>query len=213
MNNKFISNRNLGNLIYTNNLGYEVYINSFTDMASKRQSYNLHIVDPEGGVSEKIVLKRSAFLTNKSCLNCLLDYEGEFGKEDIIQIYMNIQNGMHKLQKSSFKVYEKVPFNKVYELVCEYIREKSTDNTCKEIFIEGNRGYIETPYIGKMISDIDLYDYKRKELLSMLAEYDLLVCSPNRSYDYYKKIDGKLKHFCCVKLPDTIYAATEQEVA
>lgn len=207
-------NRNLGTLIYTNKLGYKVYIKFVVDITSKRQAYALYIEDPKGEISEKIMLKRSALLTNKSCLNRLMDYEGEFDKEDIIAIYMEIQSKIQELQKNAVKVYERVPFSEVYELVCEYIREKSTDDTCKKIFIEGNLGYIETPYIGKVISDLGLYDYKRKELLSMFAECGLLVCSPNRTYDYFKKIEGKVKHFCCVKLLNpTIYAVNEQEVA
>lgn len=207
-------NRNLGTLIYTNKLGYKVYIKFVVDISSKRQAYALYIEDPKGEISEKIVLKRSALLTNKSCLNRLMDYEGEFDKDDIIAIYTEIQLKLQELQKNAVKVYERIPFSEVYELVCEYIREKSSDDSCKEIFIEKNQGYIETPYLGKVISDLGLYDYKRKELQSMFAECGLLVCSPNRSYDYFKKIDGKVKHFCCVKLLNTaIYTESEKEVA
>ena len=54
MNNTFNFNRNLGTLIYTNKLGYKVYIKFVVDTTSKRQSYILYIVAPDGGVSEKI---------------------------------------------------------------------------------------------------------------------------------------------------------------
>lgn len=214
MNNTFNFNRNLGTKIYTNKLGYKVYIKFVVDVTSKRQSYILHIVDPDGGVSERIVLKRSALQTNKSCLNRLMDYEGDFEKEDIVAIYMKIQLKTQEMQKKAVKVSEKIPFDVVYKLICDYIRENALDESCEEIFIERNLGYIETTYLKKMMSALDLYDYTRKELLSTLADYGLLVCSPNRSYDYFKKREGKLKHFCCVKLLDTnIYAVDELEVA
>lgn len=203
MNTNIIKNHNqqLGTVVYENQSGYKVNLYSVLDTTSKRQSLLLTIQTPEGELSEPIHLKRSSFFSNKKALLFLLDYEGGFTFDDILEIHQAIQNKLVHAEGKKLTLAEKVSVKEAYLGLCKYIREHASNEPDSEIRVWENCGYIQTAYFDTVISELSWTGYKKREFLLQLKLQGVLINNGNR-LDYFKTFDGIKKRYYAFPLPE-----------
>lgn len=207
----------LGQKIYENAWGYEVYAVLMRDVASTRISTELYTLSPEGEMSDIITMQKQDIFTKKNPLDFFLNLDGDFGRDDIDIIKNALLNMLKKDDKRVMEtVQSKYPLSGIYYSLSNYIRENAeefTDNPEADIFIKDKYGYMRTECMDKFVKENSELGYKRVEILKRLKIMGVLKNGANRPYDVQVSIGNVKKRFYKIQLAEeNITEETADEV-
>lgn len=197
----------LGNLIFTSDFEYKVYALTMRDKSSSRVSVEVYIVNPQGEMTDIVTIPKKDIYTKKTAFDFFYDMEGDFGRDDISKIAMEILEVIKK-ESCCTVTQKKATMQELYYAVCAFIRanaEELEDNSSADIFIKENYGYMKTDCINQFIKENKELGYgKRVDVLKRLKIMGALVTGTNRPYDISVSVGGEKKHFYKVILSDNV---------
>lgn len=194
---------NLGTLLYTSTKGYKLYGLMTRDVSSTRVSGELYTISPKGEMSDLITVRKKDTFTKKDFMDFLLDYAGDFTRDDIDKISVKVKelfagNDITEIQG-------KQTLNEMLCTIRNQIRKisKDSDNSLfQDVFIENNAGYIKTKAFSDFCRQCEDLDFKRLEVLKRLKIMGALKPGVNRTYDTSKKIKGNVCKVYCISLEE-----------
>ena len=206
----------LGNLIFTSDFEYKVYALTMRDKSSSRVSVEVYIVNPQGEMTDIVTIPKKDIYTKKTVFDFFYDMEGDFCRDDISKIAMEIMEVIKK-GGSCTVTQKKATMQELHEAVCAFIRDNSEeleDNSDTDIFIKENYGYMKTDCINQFIKENKELGYgKRVDVLKRLKIMGALVTGTNRPYDISVSVGGKKKHFYKVRLVDKATDEAEEVIS
>lgn len=196
----------LGQMIYENAWGYEVYAVLMRDVASTRISTELYTVSPSGEMSDIMTVQKQDIMTKKNPLDFFLNLDGDFGRDDI-DVIKNVVFDMLRGDKKSVMqtVQIKSPLSGIHYSLSDHIRknaEELTDNHEADIFIKDGYGYMRTECMDEFVKENKELGYKRIEILKRLKIMGVLKNGANRPYDVQVSIGGVKKRFYKIQLAE-----------
>jgi len=204
----------LGKAIFTHDFGHVVYAVVMSDRSSKRLSVDIYVVYEDGNISDIITIPRKDFYTKKNCLDFFLDMEGEFGRDDIDKIRMEIfeilNNGDCKES-----IQGRATLEEIHQSISQFIYDNAIDiseNGENEVFIKGNFGYLTTTSLDKFVKENKELGFKRLEILKRLKIMGALHCGKDRPYDTLVSLCGKKRRCYKIELVETVLGDSEEEV-
>lgn len=206
----------LGNLIFTSDFEYKVYALTMRDKSSSRVSVEVYIVNPQGEMTDIVTIPKKDIYTKKTVFDFFYDMEGDFCRDDISKIAMEILEVIKKGGNCTV-TQKKATMQELHEAVCAFIRdnsEKLEDNSDTDIFIKENYGYMKTDCINQFIKENKELGYgKRVDVLKRLKIMGALVTGTNRPYDISVSVGGEKKHFYKVRLVDEATDEAEEVIS
>lgn len=206
----------LGNLIFTSDFEYKVYALTMRDKSSSRVSVEVYIVNPQGEMTDIVTIPKKDIYTKKTVFDFFYDMEGDFCRDDISKIAMEIMEVIKK-GGSCTVTQKKATMQELHEAVCAFIRDNSEeleDNSDTDIFIKENYGYMKTDCINQFIKENKELGYgKRVDVLKRLKIMGALVTGTNRPYDISVSVGGEKKHFYKVRLVDEATDEAEEVIS
>lgn len=206
----------LGNLIFTSDFEYKVYALTMRDKSSSRVSVEVYIVNPQGEMTDIVTIPKKDIYTKKTVFDFFYDMEGDFCRDDISKIAMEIMEVIKK-GCSCTVTQKKATMQELHEAVCAFIRDNSEeleDNSDTDIFIKENYGYMKTDCINQFIKENKELGYgKRVDVLKRLKIMGALVTGTNRPYDISVSVGGEKKHFYKVRLVDEATDEAEEVIS
>lgn len=163
--------------LHTNAWDYKIRACWLLDNTTKQIAYGFFVQLPDGSLSDRIVLKKSK-LKSKNALDWLLDYDGDFKKDDIDKVAWELFDKGDKLP--IMETSSKLPIDEVYRQLCEYVEGNEIEDI---ISIKDGYCNIEVNEFKKIVEEQD-FGYKVLELKKALKEYGLLRINKGRAYDY-----------------------------
>lgn len=206
----------LGNLIFTSDFEYKVYALTMRDKSSSRVSVEVYIVNPQGEMTDIVTIPKKDIYTKKTVFDFFYDMEGDFCRDDISKISMEIMEVIKK-ESSQTVTQKKATMQELYYAVCNFIRENAEeleDNSSADIFVKENYGYMKTDCINQFIKENKELGYgKRVDVLKRLKIMGALVTGTNRPYDISVSVGGEKKHFYKVILTDNVDEDVEEVIS
>lgn len=206
----------LGKLIFTSDFEYKVYALTMRDKSSSRVSVEVYIVNPQGEMTDIVTIPKKDIYTKKTAFDFFYDMEGDFCRDDISKIAMEILEVIKK-ESSQTVTQKKATMQELYYAVCAFIRanaEELEDNSSADIFIKENYGYMKTDCINQFIKENKELGYgKRVDVLKRLKIMGALVTGTNRPYDISVSVGGEKKHFYKVILMDNVDEDVEEVIS
>lgn len=163
--------------LHTNAWDYKVLACKLLDNTTKQMAYGLFVQLPDGSLSDRVVLKKSK-LKSKNAIDWLIDYIGDFKKDDIDKVIWELFDKGDKLP--IMETSSKLPIDEVYRQLCEYVEGNEIEDI---ISIKDGYCNIEVNEFKKIVEEQD-FGYKVLELKKALKEYGLLRINKGRAYDY-----------------------------
>lgn len=163
--------------IYKNQNNYKVCACLLGDKSTKRIEIGIVIVDPVGGMTEVIKIKKSKIGNNT--FNFLLDYEGDFGKDDINNIKRKLQISYSKLKLIDNST--KSGLNKILYELCKYVHDHQGKN---DISITAGYCNIPSDIFDGVVKGIDDGYTGLEVKKDFKIKLDILQVNSGRPYDY-----------------------------
>lgn len=219
--------KRLGQLIHTNNFGYEVYAEVARDMSSTRMSVRLYVLPPimqdeemwdededeEWNVemSEVFTIPKKNITRSQRAFDFILDLDGDFTQQDVDTIKSEVQKLLSSSNKNIVNTQKRATPKEVYYAIIDYIRDNAQDleeNSEADIFIKSeddiDYGYVLTSKFGDFLAENKQLGVKKLDMLNELNSMGALRHHPSRAYDMSVRIkDGKIKRFYKIELTQT----------
>lgn len=197
----------LGEKIFTNTWGYEVYAVSMREVSSTRFSVDVYVVAPNGSMSDLYTISRKDYITGKKPLDFILDLDGDFIRDDIYKIKNALAPFFRSMgDKKVETIQGKATLEELHQKVSDFIRinaEDLQDNISAEIFIRGEYGYILTTRMKNFVDEHkEELGYKKIEILRRLKIMGVLVTAKDRPYDMLVSVNGEKRRFYKILLAD-----------
>lgn len=205
----------LGQMIYRNDFGYEMYAALLRDRATTRISAEIYIVSPEGEMSDLITIQKGDVYTKKKWADVFLGLEADYSRDDIDSIKLKIMNIMKKTPDTNFQ--SKETLKDMHRILSSYIRENAGHSYEKGgesllgIFRKGDYGYIDSCMLDEFIKEHKHIGYKRLDILKRLKIMGALAGANGRK-DILVSINGKKRHFYKVLLAEEPQKTEEYEM-
>lgn len=197
----------LGQKIYANAFGYDVYGVVTQEKSSTRRSAKLYVVSPNNGeMSEIFTIPRKDVRGKKNCFDFFYDLEGDFTRDDID----SIRNAVLNLLNSGSNVVatqDKATLAQIHQAVSDFIRdnaEELEDNPDADCFIKikDNFGYMYTGKMKEFLAENKDLGYKKLDILNGLKIMGVLHPNSSRAYDVSVRGSGNPRWFYKIELAE-----------